>query len=62
MGRRKRKGRSSREGRLWCGLRKAWKGFKIAKARGDRRKMRQYAQAINQFRKELGLKGKPVRV
>jgi len=63
MERKKRRGkRGSREGCLWCGLRKAWKGFKIAKARGDKREMKRYAQAINRFREKLGLKGRPIKV
>jgi len=51
-----RKRRSSKEGKLWGGLRRAWKGFKAAKASGDKRKMRQYAEAINAFQGKLGLK------
>ena len=62
MGRKRRGKRGSREGRLWCGLRKAWKGYKIAKARGDRRAMKQYAKAIENFRKKLGLKGRPIKI
>jgi len=52
----RRKRRSSKEGRLWGGLRRAWKGFKIAKASKDKRKMQQYAEAVNTFQEELGLK------
>jgi len=50
------KRRSSKEGKLWGGLRRAWKGFKAAKAHKDKRKMRQYAEAINTFQGKLGLK------
>ena len=52
----RRKRRSSREGKLWGGLRRAWKGFKAAKAKKDKRKMRQYAEAIHEFQGKLGLK------
>jgi hypothetical protein len=50
------KRQSGQEGELWGGLRRAWKGFKAAKARGDKRKMREYAEAINTFQGKLGLK------
>ena len=53
---RRKKRKSSREGRLWGGLRRAWKGFKAAKASKDKRKMRQYAEAVNMFQEDLGLK------
>jgi len=53
---RKKKRKSSKEGRLWGGLRRAWKGFKAAKASGDKRKMQQYAEAIHEFQGKLGLK------
>ena len=56
------KRRRAERGRLWGGLRKAWKGFKIAKARGDKREMKRYAQAINRFREKLGLKRRPIKV
>jgi len=52
MGRRK---KSSKKGKLWGGLRRAWRGFKIAKANRDK-KMREYAEAIHGFQEELGLK------
>jgi len=53
---RRKKRKSSREGRLWGGLRRAWKGFKAAKANKNKKKMQQYAEAINTFQGELGLK------
>ena len=52
---RKKKRKSSKEGRLWGGLRRAWKGFKAAKAQKDKRKMRRYAEAVNEFQEKLGL-------
>ena len=35
------------------GLRKAWIGYKIAKAKGDRDKMIYYAEGIHKFQKQL---------
>ncbi len=37
----------------WGGLRKCWKGFKIAKVDGDTKKMEYYAKGIRKFRREL---------
>jgi len=53
MGRKK---KDSKKGRLWGGLRRAWRGFKAAKAKGDKRKMKKYAEAIHSFQEKLGLK------
>ena len=39
----------------WGALRKAWKGYKIAKAQNDVEKMRLYAERIRKLQKELGL-------
>ena len=52
---RRKKRKSSKEGKLWGGLRRAWKGFKAAKAQKDKRKMRRYAEAVNEFQEKLGL-------
>jgi len=52
---RRKKRKSSKEGKLWGGLRRAWKGFKAAKAQKDKRKMRRYAKAVNTFQEKLGL-------
>ncbi len=39
-----------------CGeLRKAWTGFRIAKARNDTEKMKQYAERIDSLQAQLGL-------
>jgi hypothetical protein len=37
----------------WGGLRKCWKGFKIAKSDGDTKKMEYYAKGIRKFQREL---------
>ncbi len=37
----------------WGGLRKCWKGFKIAKSDGDMNKMEYYAKGIRKFQREL---------
>jgi len=39
----------------WGALKKAWKGYKIAKAQNDRKKMLEYAKRIRTLQKELGL-------
>jgi len=46
----------SATGRLWGGLKRAWKGYKIARAEGDEEKQRQYAEAIHKFQEQLGLR------
>ena len=37
----------------WGGLRKCWKGFKIAKSDWDTKKMEYYAKGIRKFQREL---------
>jgi len=37
----------------WGGLRKCWKGFRIAKVDGDTKKMEYYAKGIRKFQREL---------
>ena len=37
----------------WGGLRKCWKGFKIAKVDGDTKKMEFYAKGMRKFQREL---------
>jgi hypothetical protein len=37
----------------WGGLRKCWKGFKIAKSDGDTKNMEYYAKGIRKFQREL---------
>lgn len=41
-------------GQSWGALRKAWKGYRIAKAQEDRPKMLEYANKIRKLQKELG--------
>ncbi len=40
-------------GQTWGALRKAWKGYKIAKVQGDREKMIEYAHKIRKLQSEL---------
>jgi hypothetical protein len=42
-------------GQTWGALRKAWKGYKIAKVQGDRGKMMEYATKIRKLEGELGV-------
>ena len=48
--------KDSKKGRLWGGLRRAWRGFKAARARKDKKMMQRYAEAIHMFQEKLGLK------
>jgi hypothetical protein len=43
-------------GQTWGALKKAWKGYKIAKVQQDRSKMQEYAQKIKTLQGELGIK------
>ena len=40
-------------GQSWGALRKAWKGYRIAKVHGDTGKMREYATKIRKIQTEL---------
>jgi hypothetical protein len=42
-------------GQQWGALRKAWKGYKIAKVQHDTARMREYAQRIHNLQDGLGL-------
>ena len=42
-------------GQSWGALRKAWKGYRIAKVHGDNVKMREYATKIRKIQTELGV-------
>lgn len=44
------------EGQSWGALRKAWKGYKIAKVQEDTEKMKEYAKKIRTVQGQLGLK------
>ena len=37
----------------YCGLKKAWIGFRIAKQAGDNDKIKYYAEGIQKFEKQL---------
>ncbi len=43
-------------GQTWGALKKAWKGYKIAKVQKDRAKMSEYAMKIKKLQGELGVK------
>lgn len=42
-------------GSTWGALRKAWKGFRIAKTQNDEPRMREYATKIRTLQGELGV-------
>jgi hypothetical protein len=42
-------------GQSWGALRKAWKGYRIAKVQSDSTKMREYATKIRKIQGELGI-------
>ena len=42
-------------GQSWGALRKAWKGYRIAKVQGDNTKMTEYATKIRKIEGELGI-------
>lgn len=43
-------------GQTWGALKKAWKGYKIAKVQADKPKMAEYAKKIKTLQNELGIK------
>jgi hypothetical protein len=43
-------------GQTWGALKKAWKGYRIAKVQNDRAKMEEYAKKIRTLQDELGVK------
>ena len=49
------KGTTFTTGQSWGALRKAWKGYRIAKVQGDNGKMREYATKIRKIQGELGI-------
>jgi hypothetical protein len=49
------RGNSFTVGQSWGALRKAWKGYRIAKVQGDNAKMREYATKIRKIQGELGI-------
>jgi hypothetical protein len=42
-------------GQSWGALRKAWKGYRIAKVQGNNPKMVEYATKIRKIQSELGI-------
>jgi len=43
------------KGQSWAALKKAWRGYKIAKVQGDSTNMLKYAERIRTLQGELGL-------
>lgn len=43
------------KGQAWGALRKAWKGYRIAKVQGDKVRMKEYAERIKSLQSQLGL-------
>lgn len=43
------------KGQIWGALRKAWKGYRIAKVQGDNTRMREYATRIKTLQTQLGV-------
>ena len=43
-------------GQTWGALKKAWKGYKIAKVQQDKPKMTEYAKKIKTLQGELGIR------
>jgi hypothetical protein len=43
------------KGQTWGALKKAWRGYKVAKIQHDNARMKEYAERIRSLQKELGL-------
>jgi hypothetical protein len=43
------------KGQIWGALRKAWKGYKIAKVQHDTGRMKEYATKIKTLQTQLGV-------
>ncbi len=43
------------KGQTWGALKKAWRGYKVAKVQSDTPNMKKYAERIRTLQKELGL-------
>jgi hypothetical protein len=43
------------KGQVWGALRKAWKGYRIAKVQGDNARMKEYATRIKTLQGQLGV-------
>jgi len=48
--------KSFTKGQTWGALKKAWKGYKIAKIQKEESKMKEYATRIRTLQGELGVK------
>jgi hypothetical protein len=48
-------GQQFSKGQTWGALRKAWRGYKVAKAQKNTADMRKYAERIRTLQKELGV-------
>jgi hypothetical protein len=44
------------KGQTWGALKKAWKGYKIAKVQNDKARMTEYAKKIKTLQGELSIK------
>ena len=47
------------KGQTWGALKKAWRGYKVAKVQKNMADMRKYAERIRTLQKELGLPQAP---
>ena len=43
------------KGQSWGALKKAWRGYKVAKVQNNREDMKKYAERIRTLQSELGL-------
>lgn len=43
------------KGQSWGALKKAWRGYKVAKVQNNREDMKKYAERIRTLQNELGL-------
>lgn len=43
------------KGQTWGALKKAWRGYKVAKVQNNAEDMKKYAERIRTLQKELGL-------
>jgi len=43
------------KGQIWGALRKAWKGYRIAKVQNDTERMKEYATRIRTLQGQLGV-------
>jgi hypothetical protein len=48
-------GQQYSKGQTWGALKKAWRGYKVAKVQKNKEDMRKYAERIRTLQKELGL-------